>query len=81
MEREVVLKLWVGYRLLEKGIKKKKIQLDKERLEKTLKWNVSGKCQAVWFIWAFGGMTKDLSLRCIMQFSSVWIAEQSIGLQ
>lgn len=23
MEREVVLKLWVGYRLLEKGIKKK----------------------------------------------------------
>lgn len=25
-----------------------------------------GKCQAVWFIWPFGGMTKDLSLKCIM---------------
>lgn len=25
-----------------------------------------GKCQAVGFIWPFGGMTKDLSLKCIM---------------
>lgn len=44
----------------------KKIQLEKEALEKTSKCNVYGKCQAVWFIWPFGNMTKDISLKCIM---------------
>lgn len=50
----------------EDGGKKKKIELEEEALEKTPESSMYGKCQAVGFIWPFGGMTKDLSLKCIM---------------
>ena len=30
------------------------------------KWNLYGKCQAVWFLWLYGSMTKDLPLKGIM---------------
>ena len=57
----------VGYRLLWKG------NLPRERnLEKTSKWNLYGKYQAIWFFWLFGSMTKDLSLKCIVPTSLLY---------